>query len=135
MISVYEFKEQSTAHTFDVTSTDAAVNESAKSTVHVTVDKTDRTAPTILGVSHSSMTKVARNTCLGAVFSEEMDPKTVVTTPKDQTNPNVGTSTTFTLVKYGTTTPISATMELYEPQNMGTTQIVTLCDTTSSTGA
>jgi hypothetical protein len=31
------------------------------------------------------------------------------------------------LVKYGTTTRISATIELYEPQNMGTTQIVTLC--------
>jgi hypothetical protein len=30
--------EQSTAHTFDVTATDAAGNESAKTTVHVTVD-------------------------------------------------------------------------------------------------
>jgi hypothetical protein len=60
-------------------------------------------------------------------FSEEMDPKTLVTTPKDPTNLNVGTSTTFTLVKYGTMTPISATIELLEPENMGNAQFVRLC--------
>jgi hypothetical protein len=129
VLSVYGVSEQSTAHTFDVTATDAAGNESAKSTVHVTVDKTDRTAPTVRGAGPpDGTTKVERNTCPPSVtFSEEMDPKTLVTTPKDPTNPNVGTSTTFTLVKYGTTTPISATIELLPPQNMGTTQIVTLC--------
>jgi len=96
--------------------------------VHVTVDKTDRTAPTVLGAGPpNGTTKVERNSCPAVTFSEEMDPKTLVTTPKDPTNPKVGTSTTFTLVKYGTTTRISATIELYEPQNMRTTQIVTLC--------
>ena len=127
-ISLYDVSEQATAHTFDVTATDAAGNESAKSTVHVTVDKTDRTAPTVLGAGPpNGTTKVERNSCPAVTFSEEMDPKTLVTTPKDPTNPKVGTSTTFTLVKYGTTTRISATIELYEPQNMRTTQIVTLC--------
>jgi hypothetical protein len=127
-ISLYGVSEQSTAHTFDVTATDAAGNESAKKTVHVTVDKTDRTAPTLLGAGPSNgTTKVERTSCPVVTFSEEMDPKTIVTTPKDPTNPNVGTSTTFTLVKYGTTTPIGATIQLYEPQNMGTTQMVGLC--------
>src|SRR5215207_9504992 len=128
VLSVYNVSEQSTAHTFDVTATDAAGNESAKSTVHVTVDSTDRIAPTVLGAGPpDGWTKVERNTCIGPTFSEEMDPKTLVTTPKDPANPTVGTSTTFTLVKYGTTTPISATIELLEPQNMGTTQLATLC--------
>ena len=94
----------------------------------MTVDKTDRTAPTVLGAGPpDGWTKVERNTCIGPTFSEEMDPKTLVTTPKDPADPNVGTSTTFTLVKYGTTTPISATISLSPPQNMGTTQDVTLC--------
>ena len=128
-ISLYGVSEQSTAYTFDVTATDAAGNESTKNTVHVIVDKTDRTAPKILyGTGPpDGATKVERSSCPAVTFSEEMDPKTLVTTPKDPTNPNVGTSTTFTLVKYGTKTPIGATIWLDEPQNMGTTQLVVLC--------
>jgi hypothetical protein len=83
VLSVYDVSEQSTAHTFDVTATDAAGNESAKSTVHVIVDPTDRTSPTVLDARPPDRsTKVERNTCPGVTFSEEMDPKTLVTTRK-----------------------------------------------------
>jgi hypothetical protein len=43
-----------------------------------------------------------------------MDPKTVVTTPTDPANPNVGTSTTFKLMKAGTTNLIGAVVT-YDP--------------------
>ena len=92
------------AHTYTAKATDAAGNtSSASNSVTVTVDKT---APTITSVSPArGATKVARNTMVTATFAEKMDPKTLIT-PKDLANPNEGTSTTFTLVKYGTTTPI-----------------------------
>ena len=51
---------------------------------------------------------------LTATFSEEMDPKTLVTTPTDPANPNVGTSTTFKLMKAGTTNLIGAVVS-YDP--------------------
>jgi hypothetical protein len=43
-----------------------------------------------------------------------MDTSTVVTTPTDPANPNVGTSTTFELMKAGTTTLIPAAVT-YNP--------------------
>ena len=103
-------------HSLTATATDAAGNtSSASNSVTITVDKT---APTVTGVSPArGATKVARNTSVTATLSEKMDPKTLVTTPKDPTNPNVGTSTTFTLVKYGTTTPISATVSYDDSNN------------------
>ena len=115
--------EQSTAHTFDFTATDAAGNESAKNTVHVDVGKLedvllkDKTAPTVEDselMPASGATNVPRDTPALANFFEAIDPKTVITTPKDPANPNVGTSTTFTLVKYGTTTRISASVWVHE---------------------
>jgi hypothetical protein len=82
--------------------------------VTITVDKT---APTVTSASPArSATKVARNTIVTGTFSEKMDPKTLVT-PTDQANPNVGTSTTFTLVKNGTTTRISATVSYDDSTN------------------
>jgi probable HAF family extracellular repeat protein len=98
------------AHTYTAKAKDAAGNSSsASNSVTITVDKTP---PTVTGVSPArNATKVARNTIVTGTFSEKMDLKTLVTIPKDLANPNVGTSTTFTLVKYGTTTPlISATV-------------------------
>ena len=59
---------------------------------------TDTTAPTVSSVSPSSgATNVARATNVTATFSEEMDPATL-------------TTSTVTLVKDGSTTPISATV-------------------------
>jgi len=80
----------------------------ASNSVTVTVDKTAPKVPDGYKYPASGATKVPLNTTVNATFSERIDPKTLVTTPKDPANPNVGTSTTFTLVKYGTTTPISA---------------------------
>jgi probable HAF family extracellular repeat protein len=69
----------------------------------------DATAPTVSNVSPTSGAKsVALNTTVTARFSEVIDPKTLISIPTDPANPNVGTSTTFTLVKSGTTTPIKA---------------------------
>jgi probable HAF family extracellular repeat protein len=100
-------------HTYTAKATDAAGNtSSASNSVTITVDKT---APTVTGVSPAA-TKVARNTSVSATFSEKMDPKTLIT-PKDLTNPNVGSSTTFTLVKYGTTTPIISATVSYDDSN------------------
>jgi hypothetical protein len=124
--------EQSTAHTFDVTATDAAGNESAKTTVHVDVGRLedvllrDKTAPTVIDSSlmpPSGATGYPRDTGILADFSESIDPKTVITTPKNPANPNVGTSTTFKLVKYGTTTPISASVWVHEDNSNKTVSL------------
>ena len=57
---------------------------------------TDTTAPTVSGVSPAdAATEVARNTNATATFSEEMDPSTL-------------TTSTFVVVKDGTTTPVEA---------------------------
>jgi hypothetical protein len=123
--------EQSTAHTFDVTATDAAGNESAKRTVHVDVGKLedvllrDKTAPTVIDSSlmpPSGATGYPRDTGILADFSESIDPKTVITTPKNPANPNVGTSTTFKLVKYGTT-PISTSVWVHEDNSNKTVSL------------
>jgi hypothetical protein len=71
----------------------------------VTVTVEDKTAPTVSGVSPApGATKVERNICPIVTFSEKLDPTTL-------------TSSTFMLVKYGTTTPISTRMELYDWPN------------------
>ena len=95
------------AHTYSAKATDAAGNASpASNTVTVTVDKT---TPKVSSVNPASgATKVARNTSVTVTFSEAIDSKTLVTTPTDPANPNVGTSTTFTLTKQGSTTPVTA---------------------------
>jgi hypothetical protein len=103
------------AHTYKAKATDAQGNTSSFSnSVTVTVDKT---APAISSVYPASgATEVGLWGSVTASFSEKINPKTLVTTPKDPANPNVGTSTTFTLVKDGTTTPISATVS-YDDYN------------------
>ena len=124
--------EQTTAHTFDVTATDAAGNESDKTTVHVDVGNLedvllrDKTPPTVIDSSlmpPSGATGYPRDTGILANFSESIDPKTVITTPKDPANPNVGTSTTFKLVKYGTTAPISASVWVHEDNSNKTVSL------------
>jgi probable HAF family extracellular repeat protein len=92
------------AHTYSAKATDAGGNTSTASNF-VTVTVEDKTAPTVSGVSPApGATKVARNTCPIVTFSEKMDPTTL-------------TSSTFMLVRYGTTTPISTRMELYHWPN------------------
>jgi M6 family metalloprotease-like protein len=59
-------------------------------------------------VPKATATGVAPGANITATFSEAMDPKTVVTTPTDPANPNVGRSTTFKLMKAGTTNLIPA---------------------------
>jgi probable HAF family extracellular repeat protein len=91
------------AHTYSAKATDAGGNTSTASNF-VTVTVEDKTAPTVSGVSPApGATKVARNTCPIVTFSEKMDPTTL-------------TSSTFMLVRYGTT-PISTRMELYHWPN------------------
>jgi probable HAF family extracellular repeat protein len=104
------------SHTYTAKATDAAGNtSSASNSVAITVDKTP---PKVGNVSPArGATQVARNTSVMATFSEAIDPKTLVTTLKDQSNPNLGTSTTFTLAKYGTTTPIGATVSYDDSTN------------------
>jgi probable HAF family extracellular repeat protein len=92
------------AHTYSAKATDAGGNTSTASNF-VTVTVEDKTAPTVSGVSPApGATKVARYTCPIVTFSEKMDPTTL-------------TSSTFMLVRYGTTTPISTRMELYHWPN------------------
>jgi hypothetical protein len=75
----------------------------------VTVTVEDKTSPTVKSVyPNNSATGAVRHTDIAATFSEKMDPKTLITTPTDPADPTRGTSTTVTLVKDGTTTPISA---------------------------
>jgi probable HAF family extracellular repeat protein len=77
----------------------------------------DTEAPTVKDSSlmpASGATNVSTSTGIGASFSEMMDPKTLVTTPTDPADPTVGTSTTVTLVKDGTTTPIRARIDLFD---------------------
>src|SRR5215216_1249110 len=87
-------------HTYSAKATDAQGNtSSASNSVKVSVEKA---APTITGVFPTKgATRVTRQTDIAASFSEPMDPATL-------------TTSTFTLVKYGTTTPISADVFYYE---------------------
>lgn len=88
----------------------------------------DTTAPTVSMTPPEGKTGVRRNTDVKATFSEPMDLQTLVTDP-DPSNPNEGTSTTFTLVKASDpTTPVPA-MVSYDP----TTNTVTLNPFGSST--
>jgi hypothetical protein len=99
------------SHAYTAKATDRAGNVSASSGERTVI--VDKTAPTVGSVSPADeATRVRRNTNVTATFSETMDPKTLVTTPTDPANPNVGTSTTFTLVRAGTTTPLPATVTL-----------------------
>jgi alpha-tubulin suppressor-like RCC1 family protein/subtilisin family serine protease len=102
-------------HTYKAKATDAEGNtSSASNAVTVTVDKT---APTISSVYPASgATEVGLRNSVRAEFSEKINLKTLVTTPTDPANPTIGTSTTFTLVKNGTTTPISARV-VYDDYN------------------
>jgi probable HAF family extracellular repeat protein len=91
-------------HTYSAKAMDAGGNTSTASNF-VTVTVEDKTAPTVSSVSPApGATKVARNTCPRVTFSEKMDPTTL-------------TTSTFMLVKYGTTTPISTRMVLYDWPN------------------
>ena len=95
------------SHTFHVKAIGPAGNpDTTPASRTWTVDKT---APTVSSVSPASgATNVARNTSVTAEFSEKMDPATL-------------TTSTVTLVKNGTTTPISATVSYDD-----STKIVTL---------
>jgi Ca2+-binding RTX toxin-like protein len=87
-------------HTYTAKAKDAEGNtSSASNSVTVRVDKT---APTVSDVYPvSGATGAVRNTDFAASFSEPMDPATF-------------TTSTVTLVKEGTTTPISARVGYYE---------------------
>jgi len=84
------------AHTYSAKAKDAAGNtSSASNTVTVTVDKT---APMVKSVTPSDRaTGVSPSTTATASFSEDMDPATL-------------TTSTFTLTKQGSATPITATV-------------------------
>ena len=100
------------AHTYSAKATVSGNTSSASNTVTVTVDKT---APKVSSVSPTSGARnVARNTSVTATFSEKMDPATL-------------TTSTVTLVKSGTTTPIISATVSYD----NSTKTVTL--TPSST--
>jgi hypothetical protein len=88
------------AHTYTAKAKDAEGNTSPVSN-SVTV-RVDKTAPKVSEVYPlSGATEVLRNTDIAARFSEPMDPATF-------------TTSTVTLVKEGTTTPISARVGYYE---------------------
>jgi probable HAF family extracellular repeat protein len=90
------------AHTYTAKATDAAGNtSSASNSVTVTVEKDDPLVSDVYPVDGA--TGAVRNTDIAARFSEPMDPATF-------------TSSTVTLVKDGTTTPISANV-LYGESN------------------
>jgi Bacterial Ig-like domain len=95
------------SHTFEVRATDSAGNtdstpDSRTWTVDTTSSSGDTTAPTVSSTSPANYaTNVARTTSVTATFSEEMDPATL-------------TTSTVTLVRSGTTTPISATVSYDE---------------------
>ena len=75
----------------------------------------DTTAPKVTSTVPAATAKgVAPGANITATFSKEMDPKTLITTPTDPANPNVGTSTTFKLMKAGTTNLIPAVVS-YDP--------------------
>ena len=78
----------------------------------------DDTPPKVTStVPKATATGVAPGANITATFSEQMDPKTLVTTPTDPANPNVGTSTTFKLMKAGTTNLIGAVVTYYPNTN------------------
>src|SRR4051794_16631908 len=83
--------------------------------LHLASTPTDTTSPKVTStIPKATATGVAPGANITATFSEAMDPKTVVTTPTDPANPNVGTSTTFKLMKAGTTAAIGAVVS-YDP--------------------
>jgi Bacterial Ig-like domain len=82
------------SHTFSVKAIDQAGHEDLTAAIYTWT--VDTTAPTISSVYPANgATGAVRNTDISARFSEKMDPATL-------------TTSTVTLVKYGTTTPISA---------------------------
>ena len=90
------------AHTYTARATDAAGNTYTSNSVTVTVDMT---APTVSDVYPADgATGAGRNTDIAASFTEKMDSATF-------------TSSTVTLVKEGTTTPISVNMGLTDSKD------------------
>jgi large repetitive protein len=88
------------AHTYSAKATDAAGNTSPVS--HSVTVRVDTTGPTVSDVYPASgATGAGRQTDIAVSFSEPIDPATV-------------TTSTVTLVKDGTTTPISARVGCYE---------------------
>ena len=86
-----------------------------ESTFTLKLATADSTPPKVISTVPKATAKgVAPGANITATFSEAMDPKTLVTTPTDPANPNVGTSTTFKLMKAGTTNQILAVVT-YNP--------------------
>lgn len=85
-------------HTLSARAQDLNGLQSTTSSRTVTVD---HTSPTVTKRTPKG-TRVSPKANVVATFSEAMNPATLVTSPTDPSNPNVGTSTTFTLRK-GTT--------------------------------
>jgi Ca2+-binding RTX toxin-like protein len=106
------------SHTFSVKAIDQAGIEDETPATYTWTVTVDTTAPTVSKVYPASgATGAGRHTDIAAMFSEVMDPKTLITTPTDPADPTRGTSTTVTLVKDGTTTPISANVMYTEYWN------------------
>jgi hypothetical protein len=73
----------------------------------------DITPPTVRATNPKARaTGVRRGTNITATFNKAMDPVTLVTTPTNPSNPNVGTSTTFTLTRAEYTMPVPAVVTL-----------------------
>jgi hypothetical protein len=101
----------------DVTGKALSTNKSWTFTTAGTGTSPDTTAPTVASYEPCPWpcpTPADVSTNVTATFSEAMDPKTLITTPIDPANPNVGTSTTFTLTKSGESTPVAAQVT-YDP--------------------
>ncbi|MDQ3965788.1 MAG: Ig-like domain-containing protein, partial [Actinomycetota bacterium] len=80
------------SHSYTAKATDSAGNTSAASSARTII--VDKTAPVVTGIG---TTTVSRKTTFRATFSEAMNPASLNTT-------------TFTLVKQGTNTPVAATV-------------------------
>jgi subtilisin len=94
---------------------DGLVGQAGNISLHLASTPPPTTPPKVTSTVPKATAKgVAPGANITATFSEAMDPKTLVTTPTDPANPNVGTSTTFKLMKAGTTNLIPAVVT-YDP--------------------
>jgi hypothetical protein len=104
-INLTGVSEQSTAHTFDVTATDAATSkESAKSTVHVTVDTTAPPAPVITSPTNGSSTD---STIVSGTESEDGTQVTLYQVKSDGSTVQLGDPVTVSSGKWSIDTKLT----------------------------